>query len=64
MLFAGANVSVPVPSWLITGCVENNALLSFVTVNVKIWLASLSGPALIAVAQFGTECTPEFFATD
>lgn len=29
----------------------NRALLSFVTVKVSVWLASLVGPALILVAQ-------------
>ena len=46
-----ALVYVSVPLLEIAGCTLNSALLSFVTVNVTVWLASSAvGPALMPEA--------------
>ena len=46
-----AEVKVSVPVGLIAGSTEKRLLLSFVTTKDTVWLDSLAGPSLIAVAQ-------------
>ena len=59
---AGVNVSVPVG--LTAGWTAKSALLVlFVTENATVWADSFAGPSLIAVAQPGIECAPEFSKT-
>ena len=59
---AGVNVSVPVGPT--AGWTAKSALsVLFVTENATVWANSFAGPSLIAVAQPGIECAPEFSKT-
>ena len=59
---AGVNVSVPVGPT--AGWTAKSALsVLFVTENATVWADSFAGPSLIAVAQPGIECAPEFSRT-
>src|ERR1044071_2588800 len=52
-------VKVSVPFELTAGCtLKSPGLLFAVTSNVSVWLDSLAGPALMAVAQFGNDAMP------
>ena len=57
-LALAASVYVRVPLLPIAGCVENNALLSFDTVNARPWPDSFGGPFEIPVAQPVTVVVP------
>ena len=48
-----AGVNERVPFGVIAGCAENNAERSLLTRNTTAWVASLAGPGLMRVAQFG-----------
>ena len=59
---AGVNVNVPVGPT--AGWTAKSALsVLFVTENATVWADSFAGPSLIAVAQPGIECAPEFSRT-
>src|SRR5215471_8265528 len=60
-LDAGVNVRVPLP--FSAGWSEKRLGLSLVNVNFKLWVASLSGPALMDVAQLVKLWGPEFWTT-
>ena len=55
---SAATVYVNVPALSMAGWLEKRALLSFDTLNVRVWADSLAGPLLIAVAQLLTVCAP------
>src|SRR6185436_15687346 len=57
LLLAGVKLSVPADET--AGWAENSALLSLLTVKVRVWPLSLLGPALTAVAQPVTLAAPE-----
>jgi hypothetical protein len=52
-----------VPEELTAGGAEKSAGLLFEVAKLRIWPDSLAGPAEMAVAQFGTDCAPEFCTT-
>jgi hypothetical protein len=52
-----------VPEELMAGWAEKRELLLFMVAKFTVWPDSLAGPDEIAVAQFGTDCAPEFCAT-
>src|SRR5205809_46277 len=60
-LAAGVNESVPLAA--IVGCTLKMPLLLFVTLKLSVWLASLAGPALSAVAQLAMDCEPASLRT-
>src|SRR4051794_3625423 len=56
-------VYVRMPAALTAGWIEKSPLLLLPTTKSTDWLDSFAGPALMFVAQFGTDCAPASSAT-